>query len=134
MSLSRRDFLKLGSLTAVTTTATACSLIGREVAQRELTDVDTAVTLSTTNDPIRRLLNRAGYGPRPGDVERIVAMGFAASADVVLNALARQQQPEAPAPIITPERLELGTPPLADCSRYDVLLGRPPHAAQLEVA
>jgi uncharacterized protein (DUF1800 family) len=85
MSLSRRDFLKLGSLTAVTTTATACSLIGREVAQRELTDVDTAVTLSTTNDPIRRLLNRAGYGPRPGDVERIVAMGFAAYLEEQLN-------------------------------------------------
>ena len=58
----------------------------------------------------------------------------AVSADVVLNALARQQQPEAPAPIMTPERLKLDTPPLADCARYDTLLGWPSHTAQLEVA
>lgn len=53
------------------------------------------------------------------------------SAHVVLNALARQQSP---APIITPERLELDTPPLADCARYDTQLGWPSHTAQLEVA
>ncbi len=58
----------------------------------------------------------------------------AVSADVVLNALARQQQSDPPAPVMTPERLKLDTPPLADCARYDVLLGRPSHVAQLEVA
>lgn len=58
----------------------------------------------------------------------------AVSADVVLNALARQQQPEAPAPIMTPERLELASPPLADCARYDVLRTSVDIAAQLEVA
>ena len=44
-----------------------------------------------------------------------------ASADVVLNALSRRQQPEPGAPIMTPERLELAVPPLADCARYDRL-------------
>ena len=44
-----------------------------------------------------------------------------ASADVILNALARRQQPQPPAPIATPERLELSCPPRADCARYDSL-------------
>jgi hypothetical protein len=44
-----------------------------------------------------------------------------ASADVILNALARRQQPDPPPPIQTPERLELNLPPLADCARYDAL-------------
>ena len=44
-----------------------------------------------------------------------------ASADVVLNALARQQQ-KAPAALIqTPERLTLVIPPVANCARYDSL-------------
>ena len=44
-----------------------------------------------------------------------------ASADVVLNVLARRQQPQPVAPVMTPERLELTVPPLADCARYDRL-------------
>ena len=44
-----------------------------------------------------------------------------ASADVILNALARRQQPEPPAPVQTPERLTLAVPPVADCARYDSL-------------
>jgi hypothetical protein len=44
-----------------------------------------------------------------------------ASADVILNALARRQQ-EAPAlSIPTPARLALNLPPIADCARYDRL-------------
>jgi hypothetical protein len=44
-----------------------------------------------------------------------------ASADVILNALARQQQPAGMAPITPPDRLTLRLPPLADCGRYDRL-------------
>ncbi|MCA9963960.1 MAG: hypothetical protein KC423_06950 [Anaerolineales bacterium] len=36
MALSRRYFLKLGGLTAVTATTTACSLAGRALNQDEL--------------------------------------------------------------------------------------------------
>jgi transposase len=50
-----------------------------------------------------------------------------ASADVILNALARRQQPEPAQPILTPERLTLAIAPLADCARYDRL--RPTEAA-----
>ena len=44
-----------------------------------------------------------------------------ANADVILNALARRQQPVQPEPIMTPERLALASPPIADCARYDGL-------------
>lgn len=55
-----------------------------------------------------------------------------ASADVILNALARQQQPEKPEPIMTPERLALATPPVADCARYDCL--RSPRVTSSELS
>jgi transposase len=44
-----------------------------------------------------------------------------ASADVILNALARKQQKEPVPPIATPSRLALSLPPTADCARYDRL-------------
>jgi hypothetical protein len=43
------------------------------------------------------------------------------SADVVLNILARQRDPEPAAPILTPAALTLRQPPIADCARYDNL-------------
>lgn len=52
-----------------------------------------------------------------------------ASADVVLNALARAREPERPASITTPEALSLDHVPVADCARYDRLRRRP-HAAR----
>jgi transposase len=42
-----------------------------------------------------------------------------ASADVILNALARRAQPAGMEPIATPDRLALTLPPRADCARYD---------------
>ena len=44
-----------------------------------------------------------------------------ASADVIINVLARRQQPEPVASIMTPGALELRCPPRADCARYDNL-------------
>ena len=44
-----------------------------------------------------------------------------ASADVILNVLARRKQPDPPPPILTPEHLTLTLPPIADCARYDRL-------------
>ncbi|KAB2910182.1 MAG: IS21 family transposase [Hyphomicrobiaceae bacterium] len=48
-----------------------------------------------------------------------------ASADVILNVLARRQQPQPPPPIETPDRLALSLPPIANCSRYDALRVKP---------
>ena len=50
-----------------------------------------------------------------------------ASADVILNALARRQQPAPAPPVLTPERLTLRIAPTADCARYDSLRS---HAAE----
>jgi hypothetical protein len=43
------------------------------------------------------------------------------SADVVLNILARQRDPDPPATILTPAALTLRHAPVADCARYDNL-------------
>ena len=75
--LSRRDFLKLGGATAVAATASGCSVIGREAARRQLPESLPAPVVHAP-DRVRRLLDRAGYGPRPGDVERVQQMGYEA--------------------------------------------------------
>jgi transposase len=43
------------------------------------------------------------------------------SADVILNILARQRDPEPAATILTPDALRLQHAPIADCARYDSL-------------
>ena len=47
------------------------------------------------------------------------------SSDVVLNALSRQHQPEAPPRIAVPAALILRQQPIADCARYDTLRRMP---------
>jgi hypothetical protein len=43
------------------------------------------------------------------------------SADVILNILARQRDPEPAVTIMTPQALRLRCAPTADCARYDSL-------------
>jgi hypothetical protein len=93
MRMSRRDFLKLGGLAATTATVSACSALGRRLAQSELPESLLAPTAMPAGsplisappglpaqvvNPIGRTLNRAGYGPRPGDLERVTAIGLPA--------------------------------------------------------
>ena len=100
MKLTRRDFLRLGGLTAVAAGTAGCSVIGRELNQNDLPEVltlPTAVpgtaplTQSAPNlpsqaiNPVRRLLNRAGYGPAPGEIERVSGLGLAAYLEEQLN-------------------------------------------------
>lgn len=73
--LSRRNFLKLGGITAVA--ASACSVIGQEIAQQELPEI-IALPSAQFADPTLRILNRAGFGTRPGDIQRVHDMGFEA--------------------------------------------------------
>jgi transposase len=47
-----------------------------------------------------------------------------ASADVILNALARRHQMVPATPLAIPDRLRLNMPPLADCARYDAMRTR----------
>ncbi|MEI2608427.1 MAG: DUF1800 domain-containing protein [Candidatus Promineifilaceae bacterium] len=99
MTLSRREFLKLGGLAAATLTASGCSVIGRRLAQEQLpetlaTPIPPAQVVPSTAadglptiqvDPIWRFLNRAGYGPKPGDLERGRTLGLAALLEEQLN-------------------------------------------------
>ncbi|HID51323.1 MAG TPA: DUF1800 family protein [Anaerolineae bacterium] len=88
MSLSRRDFLKLGGLTAVAAGTAGCSAAGRKLAQDKLPEnlpLPAADTAVSTPDPVLRLLNRAGYGPRPGDLEQARQTGLAAWLEEQLN-------------------------------------------------
>ncbi len=91
MSISRRDLLKFGGLTAVTFSTSACKVIGQQLARDELPEMltlkatDSTFQATAEIDPIWRLLNRAGYGPRPGDVERVSQMGFESYLEEQLN-------------------------------------------------
>jgi hypothetical protein len=99
MALSRRDFLRLGGLTAAAAPITSCSVVSRYVVQDDLPEplaVPTAVPANGSTLPvdglptlpvnrIQRLLNRAGYGPRPGDLARVADIGFEAYLEEHLN-------------------------------------------------
>ncbi len=100
MKLTRRDFLRLGGLTAVAAGTAGCSVIGQKLDQNELPETLTVPTAvpgtapftqsgpdlpSQVMNPVRRLLNRAGYGPAPGEVERVTQLGLAAYLEEQLN-------------------------------------------------
>lgn len=85
MSLSRRDFLRLGALTATAASVAGCQVVGRELAQADLPDTLSIPDPGAATDPSPlmpnkhlRFLNRAGYGPRPGDLVKIEEMGLEA--------------------------------------------------------
>lgn len=90
MAISRRQFLRLGGLTAGTVALTACGVIGQKLAANDLPESLQAPTAVAGNNPssvdvVWRILNRAGYGPRPGDVERVRQMGLETYLDQQLN-------------------------------------------------
>ncbi len=73
-------------------------------------------------DPHRRARRRpvrGRSGPAPSTARGRVL------GDVVLNILARQREPPAPVPLLTPESLRLRHEPVADCARYDSLRTAP---------
>src|SRR3546814_18868067 len=55
--------------------------------------------------------------------------GGVASADVVLNSLARSRSAPVEPSIATPDHLQLHIEPIADAGRYDLPLTPPPQAA-----
>ncbi len=85
MSLSRRDFFKLSGATLATAAAVQHNTIV-QAAPETTNSLNTSQTASTAaNDPILRFLNRAGYGPRPGDYAKASAVGLAAYLEEQLN-------------------------------------------------
>ena len=87
MTLSRREFLKLGGLSAAAASLASCSVVSREIAQNQLPEKLNlpAAQAGFTVEPVWRLLNRAGYGPRPGEHERASEMGLEAYLEEQLN-------------------------------------------------
>jgi uncharacterized protein (DUF1800 family) len=68
VTLSRRNLLLLGGVAAA---ASGCQTVAKFIAG------DSPVVASQLKeDPAARLLNRMGYGPRPGDIERVQQQGL----------------------------------------------------------
>lgn len=81
MPLSRRDFLRLGSWVALSTSLSGCSVIAREWGHElpeNLPLPPAGLPLPATPDKLWRLLNRAGYAPRPGEYQTAAELGFEA--------------------------------------------------------
>ena len=79
--MNRRHFIQL-SLASGALAASGCSVIGKQIAVQNLPNEIDVLAPDTTNpstlneNPLWRLLNRAGYGPRPGDFSKALALGF----------------------------------------------------------
>ncbi|MDX1931292.1 MAG: DUF1800 domain-containing protein [Capsulimonadales bacterium] len=89
MSLSRRDCLRLGAAGAVlgsASTLTGCSEVIRRTVPARERPATVALPPTIDPDPIVRLLNRAGFGPVPGDVARVATIGITGYLDEQLNA------------------------------------------------
>src|SRR5437868_11685816 len=75
--MERRDVLKLGAAAAVAAALSGCSRIATR-----LDDGETFAALPGGDvSPELRLLNRLGFGARPGDIARVAAMGSTAFVD-----------------------------------------------------
>ncbi|MEM7801260.1 MAG: DUF1800 domain-containing protein [Chloroflexota bacterium] len=58
-------------------TASGCSVVGREINRSQRVETLEQATLPDgTNDRLWRVLNRAGYGPRPGEYQAAAELGF----------------------------------------------------------
>jgi uncharacterized protein (DUF1800 family) len=77
MKLSRGQFVGLAAVTAGGLSLTGCSRITRQFSAPELPE-HLGQGEVAPGDPVWRVLNRMAYGPRPGDVERVRAMGVKA--------------------------------------------------------
>src|SRR5258708_1383594 len=79
MSLSRRECLHLGAAAGALTASAAlsgCSEIVRRTVPAREKPLTTVLPPTGDLDPAVRLLNRAGFGPAPGDVARVAGMGI----------------------------------------------------------
>lgn len=76
---SRRQFLALSSVAALTTACGQVSRLGWLVGRATPTQPAPGKAVLGPRELVAsRLLNRAAYGPRPGDIERVARMGHEA--------------------------------------------------------
>lgn len=76
--LSRRTILKVGALLGAGTLMSGCERVISETTQRMGLTIPESVNVpnSVEIDPVFHLLSRAGYGPWPGDIERVKKQGI----------------------------------------------------------
>ncbi|MCC6442580.1 MAG: DUF1800 domain-containing protein [Armatimonadetes bacterium] len=91
MKLRRRDCLQLGAAAGAGALLTGCSGIVRRYAGPKMPE--SAALPEQAAEPICRLLNRAGFGPAPGEVARVSSFGFEAYIEEQLH----PQEKEPPA-------------------------------------
>src|SRR5690242_10776189 len=88
--LTRRDCLTLGGLAgaAALAASSGCAQVARRVLPARKPLAPTAAVLPPTGDlsPTVRLLNRAAFGPAPGDIARVAAFGLTSYIDQQLKA------------------------------------------------
>jgi len=74
MRLSRGEFIGLAAAAAGGLSLTGCTEATRRLSRPEL-PARVGQAEAAADDPAWRALNRIAYGPRPGDLERVRAMG-----------------------------------------------------------
>src|SRR5574341_2081616 len=86
MIVSRRHFIRAGGLGAAALALSACGELGRQAASQQLPEsLDIPENTGDEALTLRRLLNRGGFGPRPGDLARAAEIGLAALLEEQLN-------------------------------------------------
>jgi uncharacterized protein (DUF1800 family) len=87
MHLSRRQVLKAATLTGAGLALSGCERITSKVAGRLGQAVPGSITVADGKeiDPAFHLLSRAGFGPWPGDLDRLHGMGLNAWIEDQLN-------------------------------------------------
>jgi uncharacterized protein (DUF1800 family) len=86
-TVTRRNFLTMSSMVAATLYLSACRAAGERISNSDLPE-SLSLPADTPNGalaPLIRLLNRAGYGPRPGELERVASLGIEAYLEEQLN-------------------------------------------------
>lgn len=75
-TLSRRDALRAGTLASALLALSGCSAAARQQINAALPEDIEASFLDPEHARLLRLMNRAGYGPRPGDLDRAAEVGY----------------------------------------------------------
>jgi hypothetical protein len=78
MNLSRRKFLKVGSSSAALLATVGCDQLPRELRafyQSPASSGPFQPPAAEDIDPVSHVLNRAAFGPRPGEYARVSKLG-----------------------------------------------------------
>jgi uncharacterized protein (DUF1800 family) len=85
MSVTRRQIIEAGAAGVGAAVLTGCGVATSRLTQPAL-PAHLDATPTGPSDPARRLLNRAAFGPRPGDLARVRQMGVEAYLEEQLQA------------------------------------------------